>query len=114
MRSKAKKEKALHFRATAEEYGEIMKRAAARGVKASEYMRRSALAGEPPENTAELTRQLSRMNYEINKIGTNVNQIARLCNENGYTTSRELEDVKAELKKVNEQTSAILRGAAKF
>lgn len=46
-----------------------------------------------------LQKQMKDMRYEIRKIGVNINQIAKKINS-GFGTTRDLEEVKAELKEL--------------
>ena len=44
--------------------------------------------------------ELKQFNYEINKIGTNINQIAHAVNVTGTVSEKELKDIKEMLNKI--------------
>ena len=69
---------------TPEEKAALNKQASLRHKTMSEYIR--SVAKCPPDVTRdEFESSIVRMIYEINKIGVNINQIAKKYNENLYT-----------------------------
>lgn len=78
------KKRIINFRVTEEEYAEIQRRAEHAGIRnqnVSEYVRRQVLGDEYPYLREKLLRN---MNYQIRKIGVNINQIAARCNSGIY------------------------------
>lgn len=81
------KEHIVTFRVTEEEYQTILKRTKQAGIyrnNVSEYVRRQILGEEYPYVRERLLR---RMNYEIRKIGVNINQITARNNSRLYLDS---------------------------
>ena len=56
----------------------------------------------------ELIRKIREENYEINKIGVNINQIVASCHSKGFTTNTDLENLKKQLALVEYRQSQIL------
>ena len=81
----------------------------------AEFIRNRALGGELPKipaSTEDLIRQLT---YEINKVGVNINQIARSSNMNGYQTGyekRKLEEDMKVLLELRELVFELVRGTS--
>ncbi|GAB4485565.1 MAG: hypothetical protein OHK006_11900 [Thermodesulfovibrionales bacterium] len=71
---------AIKFRVSADELAAIRERADSTGETVSEFVRTLALRGRvvPREAINELIR-------EVNKVGVNLNQLARRANEAGHT-----------------------------
>ena len=73
----------LIVRMTDKEKREVARAASKRGISMSELVRTCVL--KPPEVSRKEFNILKRMiNYEIRKIGVNVNQIAKKYNEYSY------------------------------
>ena len=73
----------LIVRMTDKEKREVARAASKRGISMSELVRICVL--KPPEVSRKEFNTLKRMiNYEIRKIGVNVNQIAKKYNEYSY------------------------------
>jgi hypothetical protein len=66
----------------------ILKRAEVCKLKPTTYIKRIAKHGVIKIYD---TKELSRLNVELNKIGVNINQVARLCNETHSVALRDIE-----------------------
>lgn len=67
------------------------------GIKESDYFR-SVIYDYMPNN--KLNDSINNLVYEIRKIGTNINQIAKVANQTGNINSVYLEHYKKELDKL--------------
>lgn len=77
-----------NFRITEEQDAHMAKQSIRYGISASEYIRRliDADMGKPvPERTQEEFLAHKELVYEINRIGTNINQIVKNVNMHYYT-----------------------------
>lgn len=78
----------LRVRMTSEEKAALNKQASLHHKTMSEYIR--SVAKCPPDVTRdEFESSIVRMIYEINKIGVNINQIAKKYNEHNYVEPSE-------------------------
>lgn len=78
----------LRVRMTPEEKTALNKQASLHHKTMSEYIR--SVAKCPPDVTRdEFESSIVRMIYEINKIGVNINQVAKKYNEHDYIKPRE-------------------------
>ena len=78
----------LRVRMTPEEKAALHRRASLNRKSMSEYIR--SVAKCPPDVTRdEFDASIVRMIYEINKIGVNINQIAKKYNEHNYVEPSE-------------------------
>lgn len=68
-------------------------------LDASKYLRTAAL-GQPIVNID--MSKLDGVIYELNKIGTNINQIAKFCNSNNQIYKSDIDELKSEMNKVCE------------
>lgn len=64
------------------------------GITKSEYFRNCILYGFPGRKTNFTDAEAERIAYEMNRIGNNVNQIARYVNKEHETSQSEIEEVK--------------------
>ena len=81
----------------------------------ADFMRSRAISGDLPRIPASVEDLLKQLTYEINKIGVNINQLARSCNINGYQTvyeKRKLEEDLKELFELRELVCEMVRGMA--
>lgn len=86
---KSTKTEVLKVRMTAGEKAALQKQAALYHQNMSEYIR--SVAKKPPDVTKdEFDGEIVQMIYEINKIGVNINQIAKKYNEHKYTEPSEV------------------------
>jgi len=94
----------FEFRVDSEEKNKIKKMASNLGVSVSEYVRQMSLNGFAVQYRTDVLHDLV---IAVNKIGTNINQIAKVCNEARAVLS---EDVK-QLQYEHSQLFALLRNA---
>ena len=64
------------------------------GISKSEYIRNCILFGFPGRKTNFSDEEADRIVYEMNRIGNNVNQIARYVNKEHDAQQAEIEEVK--------------------
>ena len=86
------KSKRFEFKATDDEILKIRKRASDAGLSMSEFIRQSAIHASVIQYDREIIYSLIK---EINKIGTNVNQVARLCNESKFVSANSLRELQS-------------------
>ena len=89
--------KIFKFRATEDEINIIKERSQKHGLTMSEFVRQAALNSVIVKHS---TKELNKLIWEVNKIGTNINQIARLCNESDYVSKQSLQKLQEEHFKV--------------
>lgn len=109
---KSTKTEILKVRMTAGEKAALQKQAALNRQNMSEYIR--SVAKKPPDVTRdEFDEAIMRMIYEINKIGVNINQIAKKYNEHKYIKpSEDLLDKLDELNGMLKKTILFMRGGS--
>lgn len=100
----------LRVRMTPEEKAALHRQASLHRKSMSEYIRNVAKC--PPDVTRdEFDASIVRMIYEINKIGVNINQIAKKYNENQYVEpSADLLDKLDEVYAMMKSTIQIMKG----
>ncbi len=92
---------------TAVEKHELQRQAAKYQMNVSEYIRH--VSANPPDVTRdEFDTSIQRTIYEIHKLGTNINQIAKKYNENQYVEPSRI--VKRQLSEVYD----LLQGLTDF
>jgi hypothetical protein len=77
------REKSFPIRLTDEEYSKLTRRADALGLSRAAYIRSKALGEAGPRSQKVPragTKDLAKLLAEVNKIGSNINQIARALN----------------------------------
>ena len=84
----------LYVKVTRAEKEHILKMAEKTGMKLTRYARNCCLSEK-----IYVIEDLKGFAQELNKVGVNLNQITRLCNE-GYIQCPDIVEVKEELKKV--------------
>ena len=91
-------------RLTTDEYQKVKELSEALGVSIAEIFRSKVFRGEFPEFRRErlekICNHLPALIREVNRIGVNVNQIARYCNRGrvvDYQVLRQLEEINEEL-----------------
>jgi len=89
--------KQIMFFVNEEEYEAIQQRVKMTRLNRSDYLRTMALKGIIYQEDLESIRQLA---YEINKIGVNINQIAKLANEKGTVYKWDLNDIRKKLDQI--------------
>lgn len=102
----------LKVRMTGEEKTALQRQAALHHKNMSEYIR--CVAKKPPDVTRdEFDEAIVRMIYEINKIGVNINQIAKKYNEHKYLEpSKDLLDKLDALNGMLKKTILFMRGGS--
>lgn len=104
---KEPKTEIVKIRMMAKEKEELQKLAGKHHMNMSDYIRR--VSARPPNVTRhEFEDSVTRVIYEINKIGVNINQIAKKYNENRYVKPS------AELLRLLEETNELLRSVTSF
>ena len=100
----------LRVRMTPEEKAALHRQASLNRKSMSEYIRNVAKC--PPDVTRdEFDASIVRMIYEINKIGVNINQIAKKYNEHQYVEpSADLLDKLDEVYAMMKSTIRIMKG----
>lgn len=99
------KSKLMNFRVTQEDYDRIHSKAGRAGLSLSGYLLTMALQRE-----IIVIEGLQEATKELRKIGTNINQLTRLCNE-GRITCLELRGVKAQLEEIWRFLNSLTRKA---
>lgn len=87
--------KKMTFRLTAEEYEIIKAKVNEAGISQQQFLLKTALGKEIIH-----LKEYQSLIYQIKRIGVNVNQIARHCNETGVITQNEMEDVRKGLEQI--------------
>jgi hypothetical protein len=104
---KETKTEIVKIRMTTKEKADLQKQAGKYHMNMSDYIRR--VSARPPDVTKdEFDDSVTRVIYEINKIGVNINQIAKKYNENKYVKPSE------ELVRMLEKTNELLRSVTHF
>jgi hypothetical protein len=104
---KETKTEIVKIRMTTKEKADLQKQAGQYHMNMSDYIRR--VSARPPDVTKdEFDDSVTRVIYEINKIGVNINQIAKKYNENKYVKPS------AELVRMLEKTNELLRSVTHF
>ena len=104
---KESKTEIVKIRMTAKEKAELQNLAGQHHMNMSDYIRR--VSARPPNVTKdEFEDSVTRVIYEINKIGVNINQIAKKYNENRYVKPSE------ELLRLLEKTNDLLCSVKSF
>ena len=91
-------------RLTSDEYRLLKELSEALGVSIAEVIRSKVIKGEFPRfrrgRLEKICSELQSLVREVNRIGVNLNQIARACNKGrvvDYQALRQLEEINAEL-----------------
>lgn len=90
MSKKRVRDKKIEFYVTMDELKTIDKKASICKLDRSKYLRKSAM--ENQIINIDLS-YLDKLIYEINKIGVNINQIAKVSNSNQYIYNSELKEI---------------------
>lgn len=106
-------EEAVTIRLLPAQKAELESKAAVFGMKLTSYLRRVALTDRPIKsarvNQAALA-ELSRVTYQLNKVGVLINQIARACNTTGQILSPEqFSELVADLKTITGEAANQIR-----
>jgi len=95
------KNKQINFRVSEKDYDAIQKKCAASGMNLSNYIIRCALKKE-----IVIVEGFRDFYKELHKIGVNLNQLTKLCNE-GRITCPGLETMKEEVSRVWQSLSSL-------
>ena len=105
----AAKERSIKFRLTEEEYELLDDEREKCKMNMSSFIRDKLLReGNRIILNPELIGKIREENYEINKIGVNINQIVASCHSKGFTTKTDLENLKKQLALVENRQSQII------
>lgn len=99
MSEKRKRDKLIRFFVNEAEKELLDKKVADSHLDRSKYLRKVAL-GETIINID--MKRLDGVIYELNKIGTNINQIAKFCNSNNQIYKSDIQELQNEMNKVCE------------
>ena len=91
---KQNKNKHFNFRVNEKEYNKIKSKIEKSNLNTSEYLLRTAMKKE-----IIVIDGLEEIIIQLRKIGNNINQLTKLCNQ-GRLTNINLEDVKKEMKSI--------------
>lgn len=91
---KQNKNKHFNFRVNEKEYNKIKNKIEKSNLNTSEYLLRTAMKKE-----IIVIDGLEEIIIQLRKIGNNINQLTKLCNQ-GRLTNINLEDVKKEMKSI--------------
>lgn len=109
----AKRDKIFRFCLTADERQKLEELAKEAGLTPSDFARIRTVGGKATIKKATLERQvLIGLQAELNKVGSNVNQIARALNrrsESGTLTGVSMEWVEQTMQQINTLTSIIAK-----
>ncbi|WP_433947006.1 plasmid mobilization protein [Paenibacillus sp. SN-8-1] len=94
------RDKEVKFFCTVDELDRIDQKAVIAELDRSKYLRKMALEGYIIKRDFSSVEELV---YEINKIGNNINQVARRANEVDYVTKDEIRYLKKQLEGIYSQ-----------
>lgn len=66
----------------------------------ADFIRNRAISGDLPRIPIEVSELMKQLNYEVNRIGVNINQLVRSYHINGYQTSAEKRRLEEDLKEI--------------
>ena len=66
----------------------------------ADFIRNRAISGDLPRIPVEVADLMQQLNYEVNRIGVNINQLVRSYHINGYQTSAEKRRLEEDLKEI--------------
>ena len=89
-----KKDNVIVIRVTKQEKERLIKKSQEADMTLSEYLIEQGL-----ERDIVIIEDVKNLVYELRKIGNNINQLTKLCNQ-GRLTNINLEDVKKEMKSI--------------
>lgn len=85
----------MTFRLTEEEYGKIKKKVEEAGISQQQFLLKTAL-----EKEIIHIKEYQELIFQIKKIGTNINQIARKANETGHISESDISAVKGGIEQI--------------
>jgi len=98
-------DKRIEFRVTEDVYRAIKQRAKNHGYTVSEFIRQMTLKGYIVQRDVD---ELQRLLWEINKIGVNINQVVKLCNEHKIVTVSAVQKIEDEHHRVGQLLDGFL------
>ena len=87
----------IEFYVDEEELNKITEKAQVMHLDRSKYMRKVAVDGYIIKQDYS---HLDDMIYELNKIGNNINQIAKVGNANNHISSQDIKEIKENMNKI--------------
>ena len=87
--------KKLTFRVTEEELLSIKKKVHKSGISQQQFLLKAALGKE-----IICIKEFQALMLQIKKIGTNINQIAKHCNETGILTESEMHEIRRRMEQI--------------
>ena len=100
---KQNKNKHFNFRVNEKEYNKIKSKIEKSKLNTSEYLLKTAMDKE-----IIVIKGLEEIIIQLRKIGNNINQLTKLCNQ-GRLTNISLEDVKKEMKSIWQLLSLLIQ-----
>ncbi len=85
----------ITFRLTEEEYSIIKNKVSEAGISQQQFLLKAALGKE-----IVCIKEFQALMLQIKKIGTNINQIAKHCNETGVLTESEMHEVRKGMEQI--------------
>lgn len=85
----------MTFRLTEDEYNIIKDKVSESGISQQKFLLQMAL-----EKEIIHIKEYQDLIFQIKKIGTNINQIARHCNETGFISNSDIAEVKGGLEDI--------------
>lgn len=79
----------MTFRLTPEEYEQIKEKVKESGLSQQKFLLKTALGKEITH-----IKEFQTLIFHIKKIGVNINQIARNCNETGFISENDITEIK--------------------
>ena len=99
----------LTFRVTEDEREIIQNASVEASMSFSEYIRSKVFSPEEAWRRDKKTKEImSSLIYEINRIGNNINQLARAANAKGFASRQDIQNMIEQLRDVEKTTSEIL------
>lgn len=96
------KDKRLNIRVTTEEFNFLKEKFAESKCKNFSTFIREKILDITGYHSATLALQLYHLRWEINKIGTNINQATRKINSTGISSQEDIEELLSKQEKINE------------
>lgn len=94
-----KRKKQIHIFLSEDELNIVDENSKYSGITRSEYIRSLIKNGVVIHYEMQGIKDIM---YELNKIGTNINQVARKVNENDIATYNEIQELKLQVEKMSE------------
>ena len=99
----------LTFRVTEDEREIIQNASGEASMSFSEYIRSKVFTPEEAWRRDKKTKEfMQSLLYEINRIGNNINQLARAANAKGFASRQDIQNVIGHLRDVEKKTGEIL------